>query len=203
MMGPKTGENMTCETSVDVSKCSTTHEQADRRTKRKVFCDSMDDEDQLSCSKRRKTEGCVNTENGSLPTGLEAVVLDGKCEILSNIADMDNIIILDFDVNEFCIPRSESSETEITLENVNSIVKQGSDRATCMDSNLDFFESITLNEHSDRGYEHINDNENECDDDLSWLINFKVGALFNEVEVEYDHNRKGRKYEEIACQGMC
>jgi hypothetical protein len=133
MMGPKTGENMKCETSVDVSKYKTTHEQADRRMKRKIFCDSMDNQNQTSCSKRRRTKGCVNTKNSSLQTGIEPIVLNGNCEIQ---------------------------------------------------------------------YGHINDTKNDCYTDLSWLINFNAGALFKTVEID-DHNRKRRKYEEIACPGMC
>lgn len=208
-MGPKTEVNMNTETSVDMPKSNkTADEQAVQRGKKKSCeeIESIENEDQNACAKIRRTgEEYLNTENCSLPTRLEVIVLNGKWDkkqtFHSKNADMQCITIQDLDVNEMCIPRIESGGIEITLENIDSIFKQFSESATCMNSNLDFSESIPLTEHSETECKHINDTENNCDDNLSWLINFKVGALFNAAEAEHVH--EGRREEEITNPGIC
>jgi hypothetical protein len=204
MIGPKTEENMNSEILVVVSsKTNTSDEEVFTNTERKTFCDqidSMDNEDQNACAKKRKTEeDCLKRQ--------EVLVLNGNWDsrqtISKNTADTRSIKIYALDGNELCIPLSESGVTEITVEDINSIFKQVSERASCTDLNTVFSESIPLTEHSDTEYKHINDTENNCDYNLSWLINFKVGALFNADEVKHDHNYKEREVEEITCPGMC
>lgn len=211
MIGTETEENMNSEQLVVLSKSNVTHEQAVPRGKRKLLYDHFDSlcsEDQKACKKGQTNEEIsLNTENGSLPTRIEVVVLNGKwdtSETISSIfAEMHGVTIQDLDVNECCIPRSEISGTEIIIEDVGGILTQCSERTACKDSDLDFSESPPLTENSDRQCKHINDSETNCDDNLSWLINFKVGSLFNADEVEHDHNYKGREEEEVICPGMC
>jgi hypothetical protein len=203
MIDQKSEENMTSDILVVGSlKTSTTDEQAITNAKRRTFCDQTDslgNEDQNTCAKRRKIE------EDSLKRQ-EAVVLSGNWNTRqttsSNVADTDSIEIYVVDMKELCVLLNESGVTEMTVEDINSTFKQVSVGATCMELDTVFSESIPLIKHSDTEYKAINYPENNCDYDLSCFLEFKVGALVNADEMEQSHNYKG-EVQETACPGMC
>jgi hypothetical protein len=64
------------------------------------------------------------------------------------------------------------------IEDVNSIFRQHSEGAACVETDL----PLT---------------------DLSWLINFKVDSLFKEDENQNHQNYNGREDKEVTSPGMC
>jgi hypothetical protein len=191
--------NMNCDTALFKSSTKDT-------AKRKLFdeqVDSMDNESQNACAKRRRVEGSgSNTGNDSSQTELEVMVFNGKWDttqtVPSIIGEMCSVNLPNLDVlDEFCVPCSESSGSEISKDDYDCTIKQCSERV----ERVDFFESAPITAYSDRKYEHMNDAENNCDDNLSWLIHFKVGSLFNSDEVQQNHKLEG-KLEETTCPGM-
>ncbi|KAJ9584171.1 hypothetical protein L9F63_021468 [Diploptera punctata] len=186
---------------------------SESRSKRKLFSDQFasvsDDGLENNTTKRRHTEeNVLNVENCEHPTRLEVVVVNGKWDtsqtIPSIIAEMHSVNLQDLDVvNEFCIPWSENEGTEITIDD-NGIFKQNTN---IIESDLDFSidsqsasgDSTTLTVNSESDVQQSNEAEN-CDENLSWLINFKVGSLFNSDEVEHDHTYQGKE-SEVTNQG--
>jgi hypothetical protein len=143
--------------------------------------------------KRRKTEeDCLRGEEVVVSNGTR----DTRQTVSSNVADIHSIKMYSVGGREFSIPLSESSVAEITVEDINSIFEQVSDRPACMDSNTAFSESVPLTE-----YKHINNPENNSDYNLSWLINFKGGELLNADEVQHNRNCTGQEAEETTCPG--
>ncbi|KAJ4450884.1 hypothetical protein ANN_02317 [Periplaneta americana] len=215
MIGLRIEENMNSE--IIVFKTGGSDRKIAPRAKRKLYSEeleSMDNKDGNACAKRRNTEeNECNLNNGGLQTRLEVVVVNGKWDtsqtIPSIIAEMHSVDLQDLDVvNEFCVPWSESSGTEISIEDENSIFKQCSQRATFMESDLEFSTDShsTSGEStpftmSDTDSRRTNDSENNCDENLSWLINFKVDSLFNADEIGHDHNYQGREKEGSVCEG--
>ncbi|PSN45382.1 hypothetical protein C0J52_07542 [Blattella germanica] len=183
MIGPRIEESGNSD--IVMFGSSNSEELSEPRAKRKLYGGPLafinNEENENICAKRRHTDD--NIDNEELPTRLEVVVVNGKWDtsqtIPSIIAEMHSVNLQDLDVvNEFCIPWSESSGTEISIEDDNSIFKQ----TAVMDSDLEYSgdsqsasgESTPLTVHSDADIRNSTDSEN-CDENLSWLINFKVG----------------------------
>jgi hypothetical protein len=216
LIGAKTEEDM--KSQITLYRSNNTYGQSVPRTKRKLLndqFDSMDNKDQNMCVKKLNNEYSLEAESSGLPTRLEVVVFNGKWDtsqtfhstITENNVDLQNVAV----VNECCVPWSESNGTEISMEEDNRIFKHCSQSSPCTDSDVDLSvdscsvsgEPAPLTTFSDTEPEHINDAENNCDKNLSWLINFKVGSLFNADEVDHDHTYQGREDEEITFPGMC
>jgi hypothetical protein len=169
-------------------KCSTTN-----IGKRKLSSEhliSMDNESQNMCAKRRSvgSKGS-NTKNNSFPTKLELLVLNGEWDTAETFpsftGETRTLTLPNLDAfNEFCVPFSESSRSEISTEDDDFAIKH-----------------TPLMAHADGEYKCITNGENNCDKSLSWLINFKVGSLFNAAEVQHDHISDGRM-EETTYSGM-
>jgi hypothetical protein len=163
----------------------------------------VDNESQNMCSKRRRVgSNGSNTESNSFPTKLEVLVLNGEWDtpetVPSIIGETCGLTLPNLDAfNEFFVPCSESSRSEISTEDGDCIIKHGSETV----EREDFLESTPITTHSDGEYKYINNAENNCDKSLSWLINFKVGSLFNAAEVQHDHI-SGGTVEETTCSGM-
>ncbi|PNF38601.1 hypothetical protein B7P43_G03944 [Cryptotermes secundus] len=74
------------------------------------------------CSKRRRVErNGSDTESNSFPTGLEVLVFNGEWDtaetVPSIIGEMCSVTLPNLDaLNEFCVPCSESSRSEISTE---------------------------------------------------------------------------------------
>ncbi|XP_021933173.1 uncharacterized protein LOC110836366 isoform X2 [Zootermopsis nevadensis] len=190
---------MNSETSLGMSSFSTeVDQQAVTRTKRKLpeeLC-STDN----PCVKRSNNEDYFGTENCSLPTAIEAVAPNEQTVPL-NTTDLQ-WKIEDIDMYESCTPRNENGGIEITLQNIDTIFKQISDSDIYIVYNSDFSESISLTEHSVTEFKHEDDTD-YCDNDLSWLINFKTGASSKAAEIEHDHRNRGGKWAESAYSGVC
>jgi hypothetical protein len=183
-------------------KCSATNIR-----KRKLSGDqlnSMDNECQTTCAKRRGVGSSGSyTENNSYSTKLEVLVLNGEWTATQTVPSITgetcSLTLPNLgDFNEFSIPCSESTGSEISMEdNDDGTIKHCSEGV----ERSDFLESTPITTHSDGEYKHINNAENNCDNNLSWLINFKVGSLFNAAEVQSDHIVEGR-VEDTTCSGM-
>lgn len=192
---------MESETSVDMSSfIIQVDQQAAPRTKRKLL-EEIDSTDN-ACLKRLNNEDYLSTGNWRLSTAVEVVNLNEQT-ISLNTAEFKWIKIQIIDMNESCTSRNENNTIEITLQNTASIFKEISVSGTCMDSNSDFSKCIKLSEHSVTEFKHNDDTDDFCNNDLSWLINFKTNALSNAAEVEHSHKNKGGKEEETAYLGMC
>lgn len=185
---------------MDLLKCSNTN--TEKRKLSSELLISMDNENQNMCSKRRRVErNGSDTESNSFPTGLEVLVFNGEWDtaetVPSIIGEMCSLTLPNLDaLNEFCVPCSESSRSEISAED--DCVTRHCSETTEHEA---FLESTPITTHSDGEYKHINNAENNCDKSLSWLINFKVGSLFNAAEVQHDDVSDGRM-NVTTCSGM-
>jgi hypothetical protein len=182
-------------------KCSTTN--IGKRKLAGEHLDSMDNESQTTCAKRRKVESNGSyTENNSFPTKLDVLVLNGEWDATQTVPSITgetySLTLPNLGAfNQFCVPCSESSGSEISMEDDDGTIKHCSEGVELSD----FLESTPITTHSDGEHKYINNAENNCDKNLSWLINFKVGSLFNAAEVQHDHIFEGT-VEETTCSGM-
>jgi hypothetical protein len=175
-------------------KCSTTNSV---RRKLGEQLDSMENGSLKRCAKRRGVEGDNSkAANSSFPKKLKVIVLNGKWDSTDTVPSLIGEMHSN-GFNEFRVPCSESSGSGISVEDDYCNIKQCSQ----ITEGVDFLQSIPIKAYSNGDYEHVRDDENNCDENLSWLINFKVGSLFNTDEIQNNH-KVGGKLEETACAGV-
>ena len=174
-------------------------------TKRKFFSEQLSSVLENSCTKRKKVENSVfKLDNCELPARLEVVVLNGDWETSQTIPPIipHSVNLQELDVvNELCIPWSECSGTEISIDDncsfKENVAISDLDLHCSADSRSSNGNSTLPTVNSESDVRQPNENG---DDNLSWLINFKVGSLFNSDEVDHDHTYQGKE-NEISSDG--
>jgi hypothetical protein len=159
--------------------------------------DPTDNGSRKRCAKRRRVEGdSSKAGNNSFPKKFKVVVLNGKWDTTKTVPSVIGEVHSN-GFSEFRVPCSESSGSGISTEDGYCNIKQCSQ----ITEGANFLQTIPINAYSEGDYEHINDDENNSDENLSWLINFKVGSLFNTDEMQQNH-KFGERVEETSCAGV-
>jgi hypothetical protein len=161
-----------------------------------MFGEHIDSERQNGCAKRRSVNGEGSTEgNDTFVKRLKVVVLNRKWDTNetrpSVIGDMQSDTF-----SEFRVPCSESNGSRNSRTDGYSTIGQCSE----INGSVDFPKTIPVETCSDGEYNHIHNDENNYNGSFSWLINFKVGSLFN-LDESQQHDKFG-EMEETNCPGV-